>query len=269
MTEADTGSDAAQTTDDSQAVSDAVSGDQQQTDTQTQDTGSWFLADGVQGQGEKPEWFKSEKYGNVTEQAKGYKELESKMGTFTGAPEEYTAPELSESIKEYGLEIDPDDPVLEKAMAFAKGNNMNQAGLNELVNLYAETMIAEEQAIDEIKQQEMKALGQNADTRLSNLNAWASKHMEPELYESFQALATSADSVKTLERLVSMTLSAPINPTDATANPGVTAEEVKELQFAKDEHGNRKMRDPEYAKMVQRKLEQLHGTENHVEIFGN
>ena len=260
-----------QTTDDSQAVADAIAEQPQETQTQpdTQAENSWYLAEGIAGQGEKPDWFKAEKYGSVTEQAKGYKELESRFGAFTGAPEEYELPELSDEIKERGIEISKDDPVLEKAFAFAKEKGMNQEGLNELVNLYAETQLAEQQAYEDIKQQEMKALGHNAETRLQNLNAWASKNMEPELFESFQGLAMSAGAVQTLERLVSMTRTAPVNPSEATGHPGITAEEINELQFATDEFGQRKMRNKEYADMVQQKLNQLHGTENHVEIIGN
>jgi hypothetical protein len=274
MNELDTSQATTQTTtDDSQTVADAVSGTPQSTAEVTAEVtaepSNWFYADGVPGQGEKPEYFKDDKYKTMADQAKGYKELESKFGSFIGAPEEYEAPKLSDNIKELGITIDPEDPVLEKAKSFAKENNMNQEGFNTLVNLYAETMLIEEKALEELKQQELKALGQSGEIRLQNLNAWASTNLDTELFESFQGLATSADAVKTLERLVSMTRAAPVNPTEATGTPGITPEEVKELQFANDEHGNRKMRNPEYAKMVQQKLNQLHGTENHVEIIGN
>ena len=38
---------------------------------------------------EKPEWFLSEKYKTVEDQAAAYPELAKKIGAMTGAPEEY------------------------------------------------------------------------------------------------------------------------------------------------------------------------------------
>ncbi len=276
MSEPDTGTEAVQTND-AAIVADSI-GNTENTENTEQNTNTpqidaepseWLLAEGIPGQGERPEFFKGDKYKTVAEQAKAYKELEGRFGAFTGSPEEYTIPELSEDIKNQGVEIDPDDPLIGKAMEFAKANHMNQEGFNNMVDLYAQTQIAEQMALDDLQQEEFKALGHNAETRLSNLNSWANKNMPTELFENFQKLATSADAVQTLERLVAMTRSAPINPNELTPAAGITAEEVNELRFAKDEHGNRRMRDPSYAKMVKEKSDTLYGTENHVEVIGN
>lgn len=250
--------------DDASTVASAV---QEQSEV-NKDPATWSFDDNIPGQGEAPEWFKSEKYKTVAEQAKAYKELEGKLGAFTGAPEAYEPVDLKSELKEIGIEIDPEDPVLSKAMDYAKELNMSQEGYSKLVNLYGETMAAEQVALEQIRADELKALGHNADDRLKNLSAWASTNLDPELYASFQELAVSANAVKTLERLVSMTRNAPISPTNATPKPGVSREEMNELMFAKDEHGNRKMRDPEYAKMVQQKMDQTYGTEPYREQIG-
>jgi hypothetical protein len=258
--------------DDMDTGDNAVQTDVTETTTETeepQNTNEWFLTDGVPGQGEKPEYFKDDKYKTLAEQAKGYKELESKFGAFTGAPSEYKIPDLPDEIKDSGFEVDAENPIIERAMEFAKAAGMNQEGFDEMFKLYAESQIAEYKAIEEIRAQELKSLGNQGEARLNNLNKWANANLSPELLENFQNLATSAKAVETLEHLVSLTRSAPLNPDNATAAPAITAEEVRELHFAKDEFGQPKMRDPEYHKMVMQKYDQLYGTENHIEIIGN
>ena len=77
--------------DDAGAVADMVGGQE------TQQEASWHYAEGVPGQGDKQEFLK-DKYANITEQAKAYTELESRFGSFTGAPEAYEI-NLSEQLK--------------------------------------------------------------------------------------------------------------------------------------------------------------------------
>jgi len=55
--------------------------------TEVQSTFSW--SEGVNGEGEAPEYFKADKYKSVADQAKAYTELEKRFGGFTGAPEAY------------------------------------------------------------------------------------------------------------------------------------------------------------------------------------
>ena len=51
----------------------------------------WSWNDSMPGSGEAPEWLNQGKYSNVEEQAKAYRELETRFGGFTGAPETYSA----------------------------------------------------------------------------------------------------------------------------------------------------------------------------------
>lgn len=272
MTDTDTVDTGTQQSDDAAVVAAAIQGDDttQGTTEETQEAqGAWNFDEDIPGNGEVPEWFKSDKYKTVAEQAKAYKELEGRMGAFTGAPEKYEPPKINKEITGKGVEIDTDDPLIETAMEYAKKMNMSQDGFNELINLYGETMIAEQMALEEYKQDQLKALGGNAESRLNNLNNWANKNLSPELYQNFQGLATSADAVQTLERLVAMTRPAAINPTHVKASTGVTTEELQELQFAKDEYGNRKMNNPEYRKMVEQKFNEHYGTEQFREQVGS
>jgi hypothetical protein len=48
----------------------------------------------------------------------------------------------------------------------------------------------------------------------------------------------------------------------------MTEDEIKEMQFAVDEYGNRKMQNPEYAAKVRKAWEQLRGTKSTPQIVG-
>lgn len=271
--EQDTGQESVQ--DDAAAVADAI-----KTETPADDASivadatietpaEWSFADGIAGEGEVPEWFKADKYKTVSDQAKAYKDLEGRFGSFTGAPETYADVELREELKEMGIEIAKDDPLMGKALAFAKDSNMNQDGFNKMVELYAETMAAESMAMENFKQEQLAALGPNGTTRINNLNAWASANMSADMIEGFQGLATTADNVKTLERLVAMTRSAPVNANESTPATGITETEIHEMQFAKDEHGNRRIHtDKAFGKKYREMRDRFYGTEDHVVTIG-
>jgi len=46
--------------------------------------GEYFLTDGIKGAGDRPEWYLSEKYKSVSDQAAAYNELSKKFGAFKG-----------------------------------------------------------------------------------------------------------------------------------------------------------------------------------------
>lgn len=262
MTEEGTSGDAVQN--DAAVVEDAISNNDNNENGQPAEP-TWSFADGIAGDGDAPEWFKSDKYKTVSDQAKAYKDLESRFGSFTGSPEEYTSVELSEELKELGIEIKQDDPLIEKAIEFAKSSNMDQEGFNKMVNLYAETQAAEQMALEDYKKEQLTLLGDNAQQRIDNLNSWASANIASDMIDGFQAMAQSAESVKALERLVAMTRAGAVNPNGATPAGNVSAEEVQAMQFEKDEYGNRRIAtDTEFRKRFQAKMNALYGTEDHV-----
>jgi hypothetical protein len=249
--------------DDASAVAEAVNGTADGAPEAT-----WHYADGVAGQGDKPEWYKADKYANITEQAKAYSELEGRFGGFTGAPEAFEI-NLSDQLKEGGIEITNEDPIMSEAMNFAKEINMNQESFDKMVELYGMAKMSEASALEDYKANELQALGNNAEMRLDNLNAWANANLPENMIEGFQNMANSADSVKALEKLVAMTRQAPVNPDDNPAPGGVTEEEVKKMQFETDQYGNRRINtDPAFRKEFEKKAAQVYGAHDHNVTIG-
>jgi len=230
---------------------------------------TWKLTDDIPGAGEPPEYFKADKYKTLADQAKAYKDLEGRFGSFSGAPEEYEDVKLNENLTELGIEIKKDDPLYEKAVEFAKESNMNQTGFEKMIGLYANSMAVEQQALNDYKTEQLKALGANAETRISNLNSWANANLDTESFESFQALATNAEAVIILERLVGMTGASPIAGNKTVPVSGITEDEIKAMQFEKDEYGNRRIQtDRAFRKKFEDAANRFYGTGDNVVTIG-
>lgn len=192
----------------------------------TLDQGEYFLAEGIKGAGETPEWYKSDKYQSVAEQAKAYTELEKKFGGFKGAPKDgYTAPEGVES----------DDALLTELTEFAKDTNMS----DEAFGRAWELLSAQEQAVEEVSQEmEMQKLGDNATQRLKTVEGFLKNNLDADTYSAAQELVTTADSVALIEMIVKATMPAKL-PIEGGEHPqGLTWADVEAEMFRKDEKGN-------------------------------
>lgn len=204
---------------------------------------------------------------SIAEQAKGYGELQKRFGAFTGSPEEFEL-SLSDELKEAGAELSADDPLVQEAMKFAKESNMSQEGFNGLVNLYVEQQVAEAKALTEYKAEQMKELGSNAQARIENISQWGAKNLDGETFEALKGMATSAESVKAIEQLISKIGNGSVDPQDAQNNSGFGVEELRKMQFEKDEHGNRKIQtDPEFRKRYNKLAAEVYPGE-HRQIVG-
>lgn len=225
--------------------------------------------------GDRPEWL-LDKYATegksisdaTNEQAKGYKELAGKFGNFTGAPENYEV-KISEELSEQGVKLADDDPMLVDAMKFAKESNMSQEGFAGLVNLYATQQLAEHKADEEFKQEQIKSLGPGAESRIKNINQWAGKNLDAETVTSLENMASNPEAVKAIERLISMTRSAPVDVDESTNSSGATKEDVAAMQFEKDENGQRRINtDQEFNARYKKLRNEVYGTEEHMQMIG-
>jgi hypothetical protein len=192
----------------------------------TLNEGEYFLAEGIKGAGETPEWYKSDKYQSVAEQAKAYTELEKKFGGFKGAPKDgYTVPEGVAS----------DDALLTELTEFAKDTNMS----DEAFGRAWELLTAQEQAVEEVTQEmEMQKLGENATQRLKTVEGFLKNNLDAETYSAAQELVTTAESVALIEMIIKATVPSKL-PIEGGEHPqGLTWADVEAEMFRKDENGN-------------------------------
>jgi hypothetical protein len=219
--------------------------------------GEYFLSDGIKGSGDMPEWYNSNKYKSISEQAKAYSDLEKKFGGFTGAPKDgYAAPEG----------IENDDALLSELNAFAEKTNMSQDAYNDAWELLS----AQDQAVHQVNQEdELAKLGDNAHTRIKTVEGFMKNNLTPEVYEEARELVTNADSIKLVEMLVKAT--SPVKlPIDGGESPtGLTWSDIEAEMFKKNENGQLlRSVNAEHEKKIQRMQHEWGGDKPNISTVG-
>jgi hypothetical protein len=201
------------------------------------------------------------------EQAKAYSELQSKFGSFTGAPEEYDVA-LSDGLADkFSLDDFSDDPILEDAKAMAKEWGMNNDGFNQMVDLYFKGQAADLEAADGIREEEIASLGKNAERRLSNIQEWSKVNLDADNAQGLIDGLTSAKTVQAVEALIAKTRNVQQVQSESTA-PAVSAEQLRSRMSETDQFGNPKMNDPAFRKETDRLYGLLYGEEDYKVTLG-
>ncbi len=208
----------------------------------------YFLAEGIKGTGETPEWYKADKYQSVAEQAKAYTELEKKFGGFKGAPKDgYVSPEG----------VEQDDALLAELTEFANDTNMSQ----EAYGRAWELLTAQEQVVEEVSaEQEMAKLGDNATQRLKNVEGFLKNNLDSDTYTQVQDLVTTAESVQLIEAIVKATVPAKL-PIEGGEHPqGLTWADVEAEMFKRHDNGQfLRSVDPNHERKVQQMIASFGG----------
>jgi len=186
------------------------------------------------------------KYNSVSELEKGYENLQSRFGSFNGAPDEYSMSE--------GTEYNNEHPILAEIQTFGKENNLSNEGYQNLVNVLMDNERTNIEAQEAQAVQVKKDLGTNANERLQNIDDFLNANMESS--DDMKALIGQAkDSpggVELIEAFIGMTKkTAPASEQDVVPIKTFNKDELHKMQFAKDEYGNRKMNDASYRKQVE------------------
>lgn len=166
---------------------------------------AWLLNEGIMGVGEKPAWFKQDKYKTVAAQAEAYVALESRFGAFKGAPKnekgeveyKYTPPE--------GVEFNQQHPIAQAFTKWAGDANLSQEGYTEILNQLMEYETAQ---LTPDFAQIKKDIGDNADARITAIAQWGKANLGPEGYATFRAATmgkNAAEVFKVLEAVIGKT----------------------------------------------------------------
>ena len=228
--------------------------------TETAETNGWFYADGVAGEGDKPEWFMGDKYGSIADQAAAYPQLAQRFGGFTGAPEEYTV-QLDESLE---YDFGENNPILDEVLKVGKELNMSNDAMNKLLNTFAgaeaqmEKLAAEE--MKHVAEQERAKLGDNAAQRIESVKQMAGNVLPEDQFAALSEALTTAGALEAVETLLKSTKNNPI-PANIPQQQAMTQEKLNDMINAVDEAtGQHRMSiDPEYAKRVRGMIKQFNG----------
>lgn len=144
------------------------------------------------------------------------------------------------------------DPVYLAAATYAKNElELSQAQWDGLVRMYWASMGSSGQ---EIMQAEIAALGPQGPQRIAAVNATLAAHLEPADFEALQGAISSAPALTALERLLKDAILPPSTDTNFGADNGDTDEILEQIQLAKDEYGQPKMANAEYARGYRARL---------------
>lgn len=212
----------------------------QQADSSQEQDNSWGWNGDIKGSGERPDWLPT-KYKTVEDAAKARGELEKKLGSFTGAPDEYKLDDLN---------IDTDQHVVKELISVAKEMNMSQAGLEKFIDRLATSTEAETQATIE---DHVKNLGENGERIMRQYDDFTSNHLKPEEKEVVKSWIQSADDLKMFTNLVSgiYKSSVPIDNFSASNHAERTADITSEMA----KNAKRYDTDAVYRKDIRSRLE--------------
>ena len=219
--------------------------------------GEYFLSENIKGVGEMPEWYKADKYKSVAEQARAYTELEKKFGGFTGAPKD--GYELYDGVES-------DDALWAELVEFGTANNMNQSALHQAWEL----LTAQEEAIEQVSvEEEISKLGPNAAERITTVEQLMRNNLEPELYEKYRDVVTSAIMIEFIEDFSKSMRPAQL-PIDGYVEPGgIEWADIEAEMFRKDENGNLlRSVDMNHERKIQRMMKEFGGDKPYTQTFG-
>lgn len=211
----------------------------------------WMLSEGVSGEGDTPDWFKTGKYKTVADQAQAYAGLESKLGSFTGAPEDGYKVELNEEL---GYTIPDDDPLLGQFGEWAKEAGLSQDAHTQLLNMYVENTAGQMENLD--VEEEVKKIGDNAQQRIQDITHWGQANLDESEYATLQSMATTAAGFHLIEKMRQMSRETQVSAPD-TAKPVDSMTEQKLYEMIGDE---RYESNPSYRAEVDAKFRDYYGS---------
>ena len=201
----------------------------------------WLWADGMRGEGEKPDWLKS-RYNSVADQAEAYTELEKKFGEFKGAPKDgYNFDDIDS--------IDPDNPLISHFSKTFKDMNLSQDGFNRILSEF-ESLQQNMSSVDVAE--EMKKLGPQGQEMIKQTSQWVANNLPKDIAATVHTWIQTADDFRALDTIRSFQpLSA--TPSYYDMNPNQKYESSTEIRNEKTKNWTRYQEDVNYRNgLVQR-----------------
>jgi len=205
--------------------------------------------EGVAGEGETPEWFKSSKYATIADQAQAYNGLESKLGSFTGAPSDGYETVIPEGLN---VEIPSDDPLMTNFNEWAQAAGLSQESHSELLGVYINNMLDSQPNMED----EMKKIGPDAGQRVSDMVQWARGTLDEGEFATLQTMATTSEGFQLLERMRSLSRETQVSAPD-TAQPVNTMTKEALYDLMSDE---KYQTSSAYRDQVKQKFDDFFGT---------
>ncbi len=224
-----------------------------------QSEAAYYWAENVAAEGEKPEWYMADKYKSVADQAAAYPELAKKLGSFNGAPEEYTIAFPEDPDGNPLGEYIEGDTMLESFKETARELNMSQEGFTKLLHAYTNWQI---DGIEATRANEVEKLGENREARINAVTDWGKANLSEEEFGMLKDTLVTADAFRVAEILIDKTREKAI-PANVNPAPGYTIAEYRAAVA-----DPRYQTDADFRNEALRKLAAIKGQGEHHEVRG-
>lgn len=209
----------------------------------------WYWDENVPGVGARPEWLK-EKYGKVVDQAKAYIDAEKRLGASdTVAPDEYELSDYSESL-------DLENPHIVDLKNKAKELRLSQEALKNLID----PIVKYQQSLLPNVDEEIKKLGDHAQTRINTVNTWATNHLSEKAVETLGKISHTADVVELIDEIRQLHFQTQSRvPTGNQGQQKIVMVTAESVQNEIVQNYARYQNEPAYRMELQNKLKQALG----------
>jgi hypothetical protein len=210
------------------------------------DKPKYYLDEGVEREGDIPEWFKAGKYKTVAEQAKAYVDLEKKLGNFTGAPDNYMLPEgVSDS-----------DPLVNFLKEQGKAQNLSQEGFSGMIESFKNLQT---KSREEFKNQ-LNSLPPSEKQRVQGVFNFIKNHFSKEELPRVEAMIRSLDDVNMFDKLRRVTSAGGLQKEQSLSpQPSYTTLEEYKQYLRDNDMWKKAESDPNLKREIENKFMELTG----------
>jgi len=198
----------------------------------------------------------------VEELGASYKALEKRLGMRTdelskqiredleaerksSVPESYEIrlPELPDTVE---VNVDPEQELVKTWQQICKDNGLSQEVFDQGVAAFVNNEVA---ALPNL-QEEMGKLGDNARERIEAADLWSKKYLSTESYDVIANLASTAEGVKAIEEIMSLSRNKPLPNTNTVIDVELQENDLRAM-MQDPRYWDQARRDPNYVRKVQ------------------
>lgn len=210
---------------------------------------SWFIAEGVPGPGERPEWL-GDKFKTVADLAKSYTELEKRTGK---VPDQYDF-----SKAEW---IDPDYVPFQDLAAKAKEMRVPQ----EFIDLMGDSVGKYLSEFSSDPKEEMAKLGEGAKEKIEVLNNWAKANLSEDAAKALFSEIRTADAIKAIDELRSKMMENATQVPGGNSDANSNQETLSDIQSEMVANLEKYKQDTKYQAEIRARMERVSAQSQYVD----
>lgn len=208
----------------------------------------WYFDEKIPGVGTKPDWLE-DKFANMAEQAKAYKEARKAIAQQEPVPDSYDLNEFKETV-------DVSNPHLQDFLSFAKESKLGQGQVSKVLK----TLVDYEQSYLPDENKELEKLGPDGQKKRNILDQWAKNNLSKEAHEVYAGIPKTVEVMKFMEEIRDKQLRASSNsPQSMQHADSLRPPTEKEVRQEMANNYKRYTEDAVYRSEIQRKLAQALG----------